>query len=105
MGGIGGLSGYGGYGDGQHKEKFSEDDGRNQGEARVLGRQDDATLKFPRCAKVWANWPIGLFISENWQCDIDCSVPAVCWSKAWSNEKMSSKVGSLTWSKLQRVKR
>ena len=53
MGGIGGWSGYGGYNDGQLKEKFSEDDSRNQGEARVLS-QDDTTLKFPRCAKVWS---------------------------------------------------
>lgn len=47
MGGIGGWSGCGGYGNGQQKEKFSEDDRRNQGEARILGRQDDSTLKFP----------------------------------------------------------
>ena len=54
MGGHGGWSGYGGYGDGQIKEKFREDDSRSQGEAMVLGRQDDTKLKFPRCAKVWA---------------------------------------------------
>ena len=47
MSGIGGWSGYWGYSNGQHKKKFSEDDRRNQDEARVLGRQDDTTLKFP----------------------------------------------------------
>lgn len=55
MGGIGGWSGYGGYGNGQLKEKFSEDDSRNQGEAGVLGHQDNAALEFPRCAKGRSN--------------------------------------------------